>query len=187
MRWFFGSVLCHVMSHFAVYAYLSLYLDSVGYSKGMIGLLWALSVVMEIGWFFLQGRVIGRMPLTRWLAVCGVLMALRMGLTGGLGDVLLVVVLAQFLHAFTFGAHHAACIALVSHYFPGRLRGRGQALFTVIGYGVGGMVGVLGGGAIASRWGFGVMFSVATALALMATACAWQVYRAEHPAMRAAA
>ena len=37
-------------------------------------------------------------------------------------------------------------------------RGRGQALFTVAGYGFGGVLGVLAGGAIASRWGFQVMF-----------------------------
>ncbi|MBP7565191.1 MAG: MFS transporter [Burkholderiaceae bacterium] len=175
VRWFLAALLCHVMAHFSIYAFLSLYLDSIGYGKGMIGLLWALSVVMEIGWFFLQGRVIGALPLTRWLALCGVAMVARMVLTGWAGDVLLAIVLAQFLHAFTFGAHHAASIALVSQYFPGRLRGRGQALFTVTGYGVGGMVGVLGGGAIASRWGFGAMFGAATVLAVLGTLFAWRV------------
>jgi PPP family 3-phenylpropionic acid transporter len=50
--------------------------------------------------------------------------------------------LAQALHAFTFATHHTVCIALLSHHFPGRLRGRGQALYTVIAYG---FPGVLGG------------------------------------------
>jgi PPP family 3-phenylpropionic acid transporter len=177
VRWFLASLLCHVMAHYAIYAFLSLYLDSLGYSKAMIGGLWAVSVLMEVIWFYVQGRFIGLMPLTRWLVVCGAATAARMALTGGLGDFFVAILLAQGLHAVTFGAHHATCIALVTRYFPGRLRGRGQALFTVIGYGIGGVVGVLAGGALASRWGFEAMFWAATGLSLVATACAWKVSR----------
>ena len=115
--------------------------------------------------------------MARWLVVCGVAMVLRMALTGGLGYSLVALFAAQVLHALTFATHHTACIALVSHHFPGRLRGRGQALFTVIGYGVGGVVGVLAGGALASRFGFQAMFFVATLLALLATLSAWRVAR----------
>ena len=177
VRWFFLSLLFHVMAHFAIYGFFSLYLDSVGYSKAMIGTLWAVSVAVEIAWFFTQGRFIGRLPMSRWLVICGVAMVLRMGLTGGLGFSLLALFVAQALHALTFATHHTACIAMVSQHFPGRLRGRGQALFTVIGYGVGGVVGVLAGGALASRFGFQAMFHVATLLALLGTLCAWRVSR----------
>jgi PPP family 3-phenylpropionic acid transporter len=179
VRWFFASLLFHVMAHFAIYGFLSLYLDALGYNKAMIGLLWAVSVAVEIGWFFGQGRFISRLPMARWLVVCGVATVLRMALTGGLGFSLVALFLAQMLHALTFATHHTACIAMVSHHFPGRLRARGQALFTVIGYGVGGMVGVLAGGAFASRFGFQAMFGVATLLAVLATLCAWRVARLE--------
>jgi PPP family 3-phenylpropionic acid transporter len=179
VRWFFASLLFHVMAHFAIYGFLSLYLDSLGYDKAMIGTLWAVSVAVEILWFFGQGRFIGRLPMARWLVVCGVATVLRMALTGGLGFSLVALFAAQMLHALTFATHHTACIAMVSHHFPGRLRGRGQALFTVIGYGVGGVVGVLAGGALASRFGFQAMFYVATVLALLATLCAWRVARLE--------
>lgn len=176
IRWFFASLLFHVMAHFAIYGFLSLYLDSLGYSKAMIGALWAVSVVVEIAWFFSQGRLIGRWPMARWLVVCGATAAVRMALTGGLGDFLAALFIAQALHALSFAAHHTACIAMVSHHFPGRLRGRGQALFTVIGYGFGGVLGVLAGGGIASRFGFQAMYAVATVLGLVATACAWRVH-----------
>ena len=179
VRWFFASLLFHVMAHFAIYGFLSLYLDALGYDKAMIGTLWAVSVAVEILWFFGQGRFIGRLPMARWLVVCGVATVLRMALTGGLGFSLVALFAAQMLHALTFATHHTACIAMVSHHFPGRLRGRGQALFTVIGYGVGGVVGVLAGGALASRFGFQAMFYVATVLALLATLCAWRVARLE--------
>lgn len=177
VRWFFASLLFHVMAHFAIYGFLSLYLDSLGYGKAIIGLLWAVSVVAEIAWFSLQGRLIGRFPMERWLVICAAATALRMAMTGGLGDSLVALVLAQAIHALTFATHHTACIALVSTHFPGRLRARGQALFTVIGYGFGGVAGVLAGGAVAERWGFRPMFAAAAVLGLLAVFCAARVQR----------
>jgi len=43
-------------------------------------------------------------------------------------------VAAQARHALTFATHHSMCITLLSNYFPGSLRGRGQALYTVLAY-----------------------------------------------------
>jgi len=182
VRWFFASLLFHVMAHFSIYGFLSLYLDSLGYSKAMIGTLWAVSVLVEIAWFFAQGRLIRTFSMTHWLVVCGAATALRMALTAGLGDWLAALFIAQVLHALTFASHHTACIAMVSHHFPGRLRGRGQALFTVIGYGCGGVAGVLAGGAVVSWFGFEVMYGVATVLAVLATLCAWRTHTLEEKA-----
>ncbi|CAN7370471.1 MFS transporter [Variovorax sp. LjRoot290] len=179
VRWFFMSLFFHVMAHFAVYGFLSLYLDSLGYGKGTIGLLWALSVVAEIAWFYLQGRLLGLFAMPRWLLICGVAAVLRMGITAGCGPWVWALVAAQALHALSFAAHHTACIAMVSRHFPGRLRGRGQALFTVIGYGFGGVFGVLAGGAIAQQFGYVAMFGVATLLAVVGSICAWRAQRLE--------
>lgn len=179
VRWFLLSLGLHVMAHFAVYAFLSLYLDALGYGKSMIGLLWAVSVVAEIVWFFLQGRLIGHLSMERWLLLCGVVAVARMGVTGAGGQWVAAVVLAQALHALSFAAHHTTCIALVTRYFPGRLRGRGQALFTIVGYGIGGVAGVLAGGAIASRFGFGMMFGAAALLSALGTVCAVQLAKIE--------
>lgn len=177
VRWFFASLFFHVMAHFAIYAFYSLYLDALGYSKATIGALWAVSVVVEIAWFYAQGRLIGRYSIERWLAICGAATVLRMAITAGLGGWLAALFLAQLLHALTFATHHTCCIAMVSKHFPGRLRGRGQALFTVIGYGFGGVLGVLAGGALAQYWGFQVMFVAATLLGGIATWCAVRVTR----------
>jgi len=177
VRWFFASLLFHVMAHFSIYGFLSLYLDALGYSKTTIGLLWAVSVLVEIAWFYAQGRLIVRWRMEQWLLLCGLATALRMAITAGLGDWLVALLLAQMLHALTFATHHTACIALVTQHFPGRLRARGQALFTVVGYGVGGVAGVLAGGAIAARWGFRPVFAAAGLLGLLAALCAQRVHR----------
>jgi PPP family 3-phenylpropionic acid transporter len=89
-----------------------------------------------------------------------------------------VLVLAQLLHAVTFAAHHAACIALVQRLFPGRLRGRGQALYTTLGYGISGVMGGLGGGWLIERLGFAAVFWAAALCALLAWACAAACERA---------
>ena len=70
----------------------------------------------------------------------------------------------------------------MSRYFPARLRGRGQALFTVAGYGVGGTTGVLLGSMLASRTGLQAVFAVAGGLALLAWGCNLRMARAEREA-----
>ncbi|MCV0438109.1 MAG: MFS transporter [Hydrogenophaga sp.] len=172
VRWFFAAVFFHVLAHIFIYIFFSLYLDSLGYSKTVIGLLWALSVVIEIGWFFTQGRWLPLLSLPGWLVLAAALMALRMGLTAGLPLVLPVLLLAQALHAITFAAHHTVCIALLSQHFPGRLRGRGQALYAVVGYGLPGLVGGLTGGLLSSALGLASVFWLSSACAVVACLCA---------------
>ncbi len=179
VRWFFATLFFHVTAHFSIYAYFSLYLDSKGYGKATIGALWAVSVVVEIAWFFLQGRLMRLARMSRWLMVCSLATVLRMALVGVAADWILALVLAQMLHALTFAAHHTACIAVVTHHFPGRLRARGQALFTVIGYGLGGMLGVLVGGALITGLGYEALYGAASLLAALAAACAWRMQRLE--------
>jgi PPP family 3-phenylpropionic acid transporter len=180
VRWFFAAVFFHILAHIFIYVFFSLYLDSLGYSKTVIGLLWAVSVVIEIGWFFTQGRWLPRLSLTGWLVLAAALMALRMALTAGLPQVWPLLLAAQCLHAITFAAHHTVCIALISHHFPGRLRGRGQALYTVVGYGLPGVIGGLGGGVLSSAFGLASVFWLSAACAGVATVCALQLRKLEH-------
>lgn len=175
--WFFASLFFHVLAHIGIYVYFSLYLDSLGYSKTMIGLMWAVSVVMEILWFFTQSRWLPRFSLAGWLVLCGAAMVVRMGLTAFGASVLGVLVIAQLLHAMTFAAHHAVCIALISEHFPARLRGRGQALFTVIGYGFTGVLGSLGGGWLSAQFGLATVYGASLVMAAVGTACAVKVWR----------
>lgn len=187
VRWLFASVFFHVLSHMGIYTFFSLYMDSLGYSKTMIGLLWAVSVTVEIGWFFTQSRWMPKVSLTGWLVLCAVVMVFRMAVTASLASVLWVLVIAQALHALTFAAHHSACIALVSHHFPGNLRGRGQALYIIIGYGIPGVLGGLLGGQLSQHWGLDSVFWGTSAMAVLATACAYKVWRLRHPAALPAA
>ena len=181
VQWFFAAAFFHVLSHIGIYVFFSLYLDALGYSKTMIGLLWAVSVIVEIGWFFTQSRWLPMLSLTGWLVLCSAAMVLRMGITASSASVLTALLLAQALHALTFAAHHTVCIALLSRHFTGRLRGRGQALYTVIAYGLPGVLGGLAGGVLSSRYGLSSVFWASVATSVIATACALKVWRLAHP------
>jgi PPP family 3-phenylpropionic acid transporter len=90
---------------------------------------------------------------------------------------LLALLLAQVLHALTFATHHTVCITLLSQYFPDRLRGRGQALYSSIGYGVPGVLGAMGGGALSDAFGLSTVYGVSMAMSVLACGCAWRCVR----------
>ena len=85
-----------------------------------------------------------------------------------------ILALAQALHAWTFAAHHSACVQWISQAFPGPLRARGQALYSVLGYGLTGVLGALGGGVISQAWGMEVVFQLSALSAVAALFCAWR-------------
>ena len=177
VQWFFATVFFHVLSHIGIYVFFSLYLDELGYSKTMIGVLWAVSVAAEIVWFFTQSRWLPKFSLSMWMFICAAAMVLRMALTTWAAEWLWALLFAQVLHALTFATQHTACIALLSHHFPGRLRGRGQALYASIGYGVPGVLGALGGGALSDALGLSSVYAVSIATTALACVCAWQCMR----------
>jgi PPP family 3-phenylpropionic acid transporter len=178
VRWFFLALFFHVFAHMGIYIFFSLYLDELGYSKTMIGLLWAVSVLVEIAWFFSQSRWLAWLSPRAWLLLCAGVMVLRMGITASAAQSLAWLLLAQALHAITFAAHHSVCIALISEMFPGRLRGRGQALFTVLGYGLPGVLGGLLGGVLSAQFGLISVFWAACACSVLSTLSAVRHLRA---------
>lgn len=177
VAWFFASIFFTVLAHTSLYAFFSLYLVDLGYGKVAVGWLWAVSVAAEIVFFWTQGRWFGRLTPQRWLQLVAAATALRFAAVAAWGAWAPVLVLAQLAHAITFAAHHAACIALLQRHFPGRLRGRGQALYSTLGYGLSGLLGGVGGGWLISGFGFAAVFWAAAACALLAWACAWRAGR----------
>jgi len=90
-----------------------------------------------------------------------------------------VQILAQSLHAFSFGAFHASAIHLTHHYFPGPTQGRGQALYNSASFGVGGALGSLISGLLWSSAGPTTTFAAASLMAALGGATAYrQVDRA---------
>ncbi len=179
VAWFFASVFFTVLAHTSVYTFFSLYLVEMGHGKATVGGLWAVAVAVEIAFFWWQGRIFDRLAPHAWLQWAAAASALRFALTAAFGGQLVVLMLAQALHLLTFAAQHAACIAIITRHFPGALRGRGQALYTVLGYGASGVIGGLGGGWLSSRYGIGAVFWAAVVAASLGWWCARAMARAD--------
>jgi MFS transporter, PPP family, 3-phenylpropionic acid transporter len=172
VAWFYAAIFFTVLAHTSLYTFFSLYLDGLGYGKSTVGFLWAVSVVVEIAFFWWQGRVFDRLKPHVWLQWAAAASVIRFAATAAFGTSLAVLVLAQSLHVLTFAAQHAACIVLITRHFPGALRGRGQALYTVLGYGSSGVIGGVIGGWLSSRFGYASVFWAASAIALVGWWCA---------------
>ncbi len=140
---FFASAFLMLFAHAALYAFLSLYLAQLGYSKTAIGLLWALGVVAEIAVFWVQHRLFSRFGVIPLLGASLWVAALRFALIGLAAEWLPALVVAQLLHAVTFGIHHSATVATLQRWFEPAQQARAQALYVMIGYGLGGALGVL--------------------------------------------
>lgn len=162
-------VTCLLMqaSHGPYYAFYTLYLSDHGYAPGLIGQLWALGVVAEIGIFLLMPRLLPACGARRLLLASLALAAVRWLLIGVFVDQLPLLLVAQVLHAATFGIYHAAAIHLIHRHFPGRLQGRGQALYSSVSFGVGGALGSLSAGWLWGGVGPVVVYALASAVAIL--------------------
>ena len=163
----FGACFLMALAHGPYYTFYSIYLVEHGYAKSAVGGLWALGVMCEIGVFFLMPRLMRHASLAQILMASLACAVLRFLLIAWGVESLALLLLAQVLHAATFGAFHAAAVALVHQFFQGRHQSRGQALFGSITYGAGGMLGGLLSGPLWQHWGASMMYSVSACAALL--------------------
>lgn len=173
---FFGASLCMTAAHGTWYVFFSIHLASAGYSKTMIGALWTVGVLAEIVLFLRLPQLLARFPLRALLLASFACAVVRFIAIGWGVESLAVLVASQLLHAFTFGAFHSASVAAVHRLFPGPVQARGQALFSSLCYGVGGMTGSLVAGFTWQALGPALSFGVGSLFALLGGALvAWKV------------
>jgi PPP family 3-phenylpropionic acid transporter len=163
-------LVCFLMqaSHGVYYSFYSIYLEESGYSSTLIGELWALGVVAEVGIFIVMHRLLHDYGARLVLIVSLLLAALRWVVIGLYPDQLTIMLLAQLLHAASFGTFHAAAIHLIHNYFTGRHQGRGQALYASISFGAGGAMGSLISGYLWIDVGGSVTFFLSASMAVLA-------------------
>ena len=148
-------VLCFFMqlSHAPFYSFFSIYLESYGYNKLAIGVLWTVGVVFEIGVFIIGYRILRKFALTHLLTFTFLIAAVRWCLVAVFPDNLSVILFTQALHAVTYGLYHIVMIQIIDMAFVGRYQIRGQALYSSITFGLGGAVGSVVSGYIWTYFG----------------------------------
>ena len=157
---------CMVTAHGVLYNFYSIYLADHGYSKGMIGLLWAVGVICEIAIFMWMPRIMRRFTLKNIMLASLALAVLRFSLIGIAADHVWILIFAQCLHAATFGSFHAASVNVVTQFFNGRHQAKGQAIYNSVAYGVGGAIGGLLGGFALQYLGGELTFTLAAVFPL---------------------
>jgi PPP family 3-phenylpropionic acid transporter len=156
------------MSHGPYYTFYSIYLKQFDYSSSILGWLWALGVIAEIILFMVMHRLMPRYGASFLLSAALLLTSVRWLLIGFFVDSLPVVIVAQCLHAASFGLYHAVAIELFHRNFRGRLQGRGQALYSAVSFGAGGAIGTLMSGAYWDVYSPQLIFGVAAAISFIA-------------------
>lgn len=138
---FFGVYLLLQVAHGPYYVFYSVYLQQYQYSATLTGLLWALGVCAEILIFFWMKGLLNIISLRGLLLVSLALSMLRWLMIAYGAKWLTVIVLAQLLHAASFGVAHVVAIQLLHRYFGSHHQSKGQALYSSISFGLGGMIG----------------------------------------------
>lgn len=173
VAWFCPCFL-HVLAHVFIYIFFSLYLDRLGYGKGVIG-----AVGHRRGG---GDRLVLYPGALAAAAGAGAVADAGIGPDGGthggdgLGRALAGRAALLARHAIGFAAHHTVCIALINRHFP-RLRARGQALYSLIGYGCSGVTAGALGGWISTHHGLSAVFVAGMVAAAAATGAAVVVRR----------
>lgn len=165
---FLGASFAMAVSHGPYYAFFTIHLEEIGFGPIAAGWLWAVAVLAEVALFACVPALLRRHALRRLLLACLVLTALRWVLTATVSAWLPALVLAQLLHAVSFGLFHACAMQVVRGAFPPGTEGRGQALYSTMGFGLGSAVGSAAGGAAWAAWGAMPSFMAAAALCLLA-------------------
>jgi PPP family 3-phenylpropionic acid transporter len=161
-----GAGFCMAAAHGALYAFFSLHLERLGYRVTTIGFLWTVGVVAEIAVFVFLPQIFRRYALSAILAASFACAVVRFVILGWLAQSLWLLLLAQLLHAATFGAFHAAAIAAVQRLFPEGAHARGQTIFSSVTYGAGGALGALAAGVLWEAGGPGFAFTASALIGL---------------------
>ena len=173
VRALLGACFAMSVAHGALYIFYSIHLAANGYGNTVIGALWSLGVLAEIVVFMAMAKLMRRFSLRLILLACFATATVRFIAIGWGVESLVLIVLAQLLHGLTFGAYHAAAIAAINRWFPGRCQARGQALYSSLSFGAGGLLGGLFSGWSWEALGAGITFSISSASAAVGMWLVW--------------
>ena len=93
-------------AHGAYNAFFSIFLVEQGHSKSTVGWLWAIAVIAEIFIFLLMPRLFKKFSINDFFLFCFLIAALRFFLVYVGHGSLWLLIIAQIMHAITFGMFH---------------------------------------------------------------------------------
>jgi len=166
---FLACVMLMHMSSGAWGGFFGIHTMRLGLPSWVPGLTWGLAVTAEVALFRLGHRVLGIVTPARLVAFSVGMTIVRWVGTALAADPA-VLVLLQVGHAFTFSAMHLAAMLLITRLVPPESSTSGQALYGLVGFGVGGSVGLWMAGMLLEPLGTSGLFLFSGGVAALALA-----------------
>jgi MFS transporter, PPP family, 3-phenylpropionic acid transporter len=156
---FWAIILAIFLGRFAMgayYSFFSLYLRQYFPQSG-VSLFWAIGPLAEMFTIWFSGSLIQRWGLRTMFIVSLTAISVRLGLFV-IAPSIVVVGLAQLLHAFTFGTFHTAAVGFVNRVVVAERRATGMAIYNAIGAGLPSFLASIIGGYVLQAHGFATLF-----------------------------
>ncbi len=161
-------------SHGPYYTFYSIYLQQYQYGNDWIGAFWALSVIAEVILFLYIPYLLRRYTLRVLFFISVLLAAIRWIIIAYGVESTIALLIAQCLHAASFGLYHTVAIQFFHYYFPGKHQGQGQAIYSSVSFGLGGAIGSLYSGYL---WQQGYMSGIFLIAGIIALLGCWLIWR----------
>lgn len=171
-KWFIYFLIATTLiqgSHAAYYTFGSIHWRAEGLSDQIIGMLWGSSVAVEVMVFAYGRALLSRIGSVNVLIIGGIAAACRW-LVIGSTDNLVLLLIAQCLHALSFGACHFAAMRIITDKVDVSLSSTAQGIYSAFSMGLGMGVFVLLSGPLYSVL-LGSIFYVMSVISLLGTAC----------------
>lgn len=147
------------VAHRANDSYIGIYLTQLGGSEALVGMAWFVGVASEALVFALAGFWYKKFHPLFFIIVAGALYTIRWFIYGIVDNPVWVVAL-QVMHGWTFAVFYMCSFAYVTRLIPEILRSTGHLVFFAVFFGVSGILGSLGGGALIDGFGGGFLYTM---------------------------
>jgi PPP family 3-phenylpropionic acid transporter len=162
---FLVSVLLISMTLSAANAFLSIYLDEIGTNESSIGLAWAISSLSEIPIMLFSAYIVRKVGSSGLLKIAFFAFIVRWLLLSLIRTPLLALIV-QVLHGITFGGYLIGSVTYINDRAVEGIRTTALAIFNLIGFGVGSILGSLLGGFVVEAGGTVWLFRMLSLVAL---------------------
>ena len=147
------------VTHRANDSFISIFITELGGSEGLAGMSWFIALVSEATIFATAGYWFRKYNPVTFLIIGGIIYALRWLIYGITTNPYIIIVL-QLMHGMTFAVFYVAAIDYVTRIIPSRLHSSGHLIFYSVMFGISGIIGSLGGGAMMEYFGLHSLYFI---------------------------
>lgn len=160
------------ISHRTNDSYIGLHIENLGGTEQLVGVAWFVGVISEAIVFALGAYWYRKYPSIVFVIFAGVMYTIRWILFAQATEPQHIIML-QVFHGVTFAVLYMASFDYISKLIPKLFQSTGHLLFYSVFFGVSGIVGSLGGGAILENYGGQVLYMFIAVSAAFGTICLW--------------